>query len=276
LRLFFIFLKKSIKMNFYWVYDIPNWLFFVITSSFFISFSLLGAFLFSNYFEKKIGLSVETNSIVSIFLGLSGVFYGITLGLIAVGTFDNFNSTETIINNESSALGALFSDVSILQSPEKEKLKQTLRDYTHYEVEVAWPMQKNGKIPNGGTEIIQKFEKQLALYEPINAKDQVIYSKLFNQYNGLVEKRRLLLNAINGGLPSTIWLVLLLGACINIVLTWLLVINNKKLDIMVNSLMGLLLASLIFLIAAMDNPFRGEYSVTSDSFQLLLDGIMKN
>jgi Protein of unknown function (DUF4239) len=263
-------------MNFYWVYDIPNWLFFLMTALFFISFSLLGAFLFSRYFEKKLDLTVETNSIISIFLGLSGVFYGITLGLIAVGTFENFNDTEDIINNESSSLGALYSDVSILQSPEKEKLKQTLRDYTYYVVEKAWPMQKMGEVPKGGTEIIQKFERQLAIYEPVNPKDQVIYSKLFNQYNGLIEKRRLRLNAINGGLPSTIWMVLFLGAFINIILTWLLVINNKKLDILVNSLMGLLLGSLIFLIAAMDNPFRGEYSVSADSFQLLLDGIMKN
>ncbi len=262
-------------MDFYWVYDISNWLFFLITEAFFVLFSLLGAFLFSKYFEKKLGLSSETNSIVSIFLGLSGVFYGITLGLIAVGTFDNFNSTESIINNESSSLGALYSDVSILQSPEKEKLKKILQDYTHYVIDVAWPMQKKGEIPKGGNLIIQNFEEQLALYEPINSKDQVIYSKLFNQYNGLVEKRRLRLNSINDGLPATIWLVLFLGAFINIMLTWLLVINNKKLDIMVNTLMGLLLGSLIFLIASMDNPFRGEYCVSSDSFQLLLDGLMK-
>ncbi len=64
-------------------------------------------------------------------MGLSGIFYGITLGLIAVGTFDNFNQTETIINNESSVLGALYSDVNILKKPEKENLKKTLKDYTH-------------------------------------------------------------------------------------------------------------------------------------------------
>ncbi len=262
-------------MNFYWVYDIPNWIFFLITITFFIGFSLLGAFIFSNNLEKKLDLSLETNSIVSTFLGLSGVFYGITLGLIAVGTFDNFNQTESIVNNESSALGALYSDVNILKNPEKEQLKKTLRYYTTYVINVSWPMQKIGKIPTGGTLIMQKFEKQLANYEPLNSKDQVIYSKLFNQYNALIEKRRLRLNAINGGLPSTIWFVLFVGAFVNIILTWLLVINNKKLDIAINVLMGLLLGSLIFLIAAMDNPFRGEYCVSPDSFQMLLSGVMK-
>ncbi len=66
-----------------------------------------------------------------------------------------------------------------------------------------------------------------------------------------------------------------MGAFINIILTWLLVINNRKLDVVINILSGSLLGSLIFLIAAMDNPFRGEYSINADSFQLLLDGLMK-
>ena len=95
-------------------------MFFVLTVSFFIIFSLLGALLFNNVIEKKLGLSDETNNIVATFLGLSGVFYGITLGLIAVGTFENFNKTAEIVNNESSALSALYQDVLMLQQPKKK------------------------------------------------------------------------------------------------------------------------------------------------------------
>jgi Protein of unknown function (DUF4239) len=266
---------KRICMHFYWVYDLPNWLFFLMTVVFFILFSLLGAFLFSSRFEKMLGLTQEHNSIVAIFLSMSGVFYGITLGLIAVGTFENFNQVEDKVNGESSSLAALYRDVEILNHPYKDTLAQTLKRYTVYVVNEAWPLQQKGIVPKGGTVIIDTFQNQLAKYEPTTAKDQIIYSEVFDQFNVLVEKRRLRLNSVNTSLPSTIWLILLLGAFVNIVLTWLLVINNRKLDIVINILSGLLLGSLIFLIAAMDNPFRGEYSVTADSFQLLLDGLMK-
>jgi quinol-cytochrome oxidoreductase complex cytochrome b subunit len=70
-------------MNFYWVYDLPNWLFFLITIGVFVGFALLGAFLFSSKLEKKLALTADHNHIVAIFLGLSGAFYSITLGLIA-------------------------------------------------------------------------------------------------------------------------------------------------------------------------------------------------
>ncbi len=262
-------------MDFYWVYDLPNWQFFLLTVSVFIIFSLLGAFLFSSKLEKILGLTVEHNAIVSTFLSSSGVFYGITLGLIAVGTFENFNATEDKVNNESSALAALYRDVTILENPEKVVLQGILKKYTQYVVNEAWPLQRKGVIPKGGTALIDTFQTYLAHYLPKTDRDKIIYAEVFDQFNVLIEKRRLRLNAVNASLPCTIWLILFMGAFVNIVLTWLLVIGNKKLDIAVNVLSGLLLGSLIFLIAAMDNPFRGEYSVDCSSFQLLLEGLMK-
>jgi hypothetical protein len=262
-------------MNFYWLYDLPNWLFFLVVVGSFVAFSLLGAFLFSDKLEKKLGLTAKNNEVIGVFITLSSVFYGITLGLIAVGTFENFNAVEDKVNNESSSLSALYQDVSVLEKPEKEKLNEILKQYTTYVIKKSWPLQKKGIVPKGGTEIMNTFQIQLARYNPISEKDKIIYAEVFDQYNVLLENRRLRLNAVNASLPTTIWLVLILGAIINIVLTWLLVINNRKLDIVVNILCGLLLGSLIFLIAAMDNPFRGEYCVTADSFQLLLDGLMK-
>jgi hypothetical protein len=262
-------------MNFYWVYDLPNWLFFLITIASFVAISLVGAFIIRGKFERSLGLTVETNNIIGIFLGISGVFYGITLGLIAVGTFENFKSTEDIVQGESSSLAALYRDVTVLELPEKETLKATLKKYTEYVVYQAWPKQRIGEIPTGGTALMNTFQAQLADYMPVSDKDKIIFAEVFDQFNVLIEKRRLRLNAVNSSLPSTIWLVLFVGAFINIVLTWLLVINNKKLDIFINVLNSALLGSLIFLIAAMDNPFRGEFSVDANSFQLLLDGLMK-
>lgn len=263
-------------MNFYWIYDIPNSVFFLITIGFFIAFSLLGAFIFSNYFEKKLGLTSENNDTVNTFLSISGAFYGITLGLIAVGTFENFKALESVVNEEASALSALYRDVSVLEQPtEKAALQQKLKDYTTFVVNTAWAEQRKGIIPTGDTKIIHEFQNLLGTYQIKSEKDNIIFDQVFGQFNTLIEKQRLRLNSVPQGLPASIWVVLFTGAFVNIMLTWLLVINNKKLDILINTLLGALLGSLIFLIAAMDNPFRGEFSVGAEPFSLLLEGLMK-
>jgi len=262
-------------MNLYWIYDMPLWQFFFLTVSVFIGFSLLGAFVFSKIFETKLGLSTKTNEIVSTFLNTSGVFYGITLGLISVANYENFSSAEEIVEAEASSLAALYRDVGLLEKPEKSELQHTLKEYTQYVVEQAWPAQSQGIVPKGGTVLIDSFQVQLANYLPETDRDKIIYSEVFDQFNVLIEKRRVRLSSVSKAMPASVWAVLLVGAFVNIVLTWLLVINNRKLDIIINTLCGLLLGSLIFLIAAMDNPFRGEFSVSAEPFELLLETLMK-
>ena len=262
-------------MNPYWLYDIPSWAFASIVIGFFVSFSLLEPYFLNHYFQKKLLITRENNEAIAAFLSISGVFYGITLGLIAVGTFENFNTTESVVTGESSSLAALYRDVSILESPQKDSLKATLKNYTNYVVNKAWKQQQQGIIPKGGTLIIDQFQKQLSKYQPVSKKDEIIYAEVFDQFNVLVEKRRLRLNSVNASLPATIWYILIMGAMINIAMTWLLVFDNKKLSVTINILSGLLIGTIIFLIAAMDNPYRGEYSVSADSFRMLLDGLMK-
>ena len=94
-------------MNFYWIYDLENWQFFIICISFFVFFCLSGTLIFNKYLDRILKLKKQYNSIIAIFLGLSGVIYGITLGLIAVATFENYNKVESIVFEESSALAAL-------------------------------------------------------------------------------------------------------------------------------------------------------------------------
>ena len=262
-------------MNFYWVYDLTNPQFFLLVVGSFILFALLGAFLFSGKFEKRMKLTKETNNIVTIFLGLSGVVYGVTLGLIAVATFENYSSTEGKADNEASSLAALYRDVNMLEGANKAPLLATLKTYTSHIISEDWPLQQKGIVPTKSTEIVNIFQSQLSSYPLVTPRDQILFQEIVRQFNGFIEKRRQRLNAVNTGLPSLVWLILFIGAFINIVLTWLLVIQNKKLDIAINTGIGLLLGSLIFLIAAMDNPFRGEYCVSSDAFQLLLNGLMK-
>ena len=262
-------------MNFYWIYDIPNWQFFLLCMVSFISFSLLGAFLFRTFFENWMGLKASNNEVVGNFLSVSGLFYGITLGLISVGTFENFQNAESSVSHEASALNGLYRYVDLLEGSEKGQLKILLKDYASYIVGDGWKAQQQGILPKGTSKIVNNFEQILANYKIETDKDKIIFSEVVKQNNKLSEMRRERVNIVQQGLPAAVWLVLFVGAFVVISLTWFLVIANKKLDIAVNVLCGMLLGSLIFLIAAMDNPFRGEFSVSPLPFQLLLDGVMK-
>jgi hypothetical protein len=262
-------------MDFYWIYNMPNWQFFLLCMAFFVGFSLLGAFLFRQFFESWMGLKASNNEVIGNFLSVSGLFYGITLGLISVGTFENFQQAGTSVSAEATALNGLYRDVNLLERAEKLEMKIILKDYAQYMVGEGWKLQQQGVIPNGTSKIVNRFEFFLANYKIESEKDKIVFAEVVHQNNKLSDARRERINLVQQGLPAAVWLVLFVGAFVVVSLTWLLVIANKKLDIAVNVLCGVLLGSLIFLIAAMDNPFRGEFSVSPQPFQLLIDGVMK-
>jgi amino acid transporter len=263
-------------MNFYWIYDLPNWLFLIVCVGFFVVFSLLGAFAFRNFFEKLLGLDEDrSNNVVSTFLSVSGLFYGITLGLIAVGTYTNFGVAETAVSLEAGALNGLYRDVGMLSRPEKSEMQDILRDYAQYMVNEAWALQQQGQVPTGTSAIINRLQEKLMAYPLEGTKEKIVYSEILSANNKLSDMRRARVNLVQAGLPAAVWYVVMIGAVVIIILTWLLVINNRKLDMIVNILTSALLGTLIFLVAAMDNPFRGEFSVSSAPFQSLLDGLMK-
>jgi Protein of unknown function (DUF4239) len=262
-------------MDFYWIYELPNWLFFILTVGFFVLFSLLGTLFVGRLLEKYFGLTEDTNDIVGHFISMSGVFYGITLGLIAVSTYETFGSAESSVTNEANALNTLYRATNLFERSDKEEMRKTLKMYAEYMAKDGWELQREGKIPTGVSAIVDTFQKELIDYRLVTDKDKIIFEQVLKCFNDLSDRRRLRVSNITAGLPATIWVILLLGAFVNIALTWLLVIENRRFDILINTLSGILLGSLIYWIAAMDNPFRGEYSVSPEPFELLLNGTMK-
>jgi hypothetical protein len=70
------------------------------------------------------------NEIVSYFLAAVVLFYGVMVGLIAVGVWEQFTSTDEKVALEASALASLYHDVSAYPEPDRSRLQADLREYT--------------------------------------------------------------------------------------------------------------------------------------------------
>lgn len=67
----------------------------------------------------------------------------------------------------------------------------------------------------------------------------------------------------------------LFGALVNLTLSWLFVVRNVSLHILMNGLLGALIGALIFLIIVLDYPFRGWFKVSSEAFEISYQQLMK-
>ena len=68
---------------------------------------------------------------------------------------------------------------------------------------------------------------------------------------------------VTAGLSGALWALVLIGAVINIAVTWCFHLHNRRMHLWMTVLTSSLLGLMIFLLAAMDHPYLGKLSVSS-------------
>src|SRR6476659_3500370 len=104
--------------------------------------SLLGLFLTRRFLIHRFHSSEGINDAISGTVQAIGVFYGITVGLIAVAVWNTHTQAAELVSHEAAAIGALHRDVSGYPSPLSEQLRSQVRDYAVFVIDNAWPAQQ--------------------------------------------------------------------------------------------------------------------------------------
>jgi hypothetical protein len=79
---------------FYWIYDVPTWLAMPLFGAAFVAIFCLGVIFLSPIIKRRIHRKSGLNEILSAYLQYFGVIYGLLLGLLALGTYENFTNGE--------------------------------------------------------------------------------------------------------------------------------------------------------------------------------------
>jgi len=215
------------------------------------------------------------NDIVGYYFGNVTVLYGITLGLLMVGDWSTLTETQEKVDREASTLAAFYLDVSQYPEPVRGRLQNDLRRYTREVIEVAWPEQQRGVIPRGNVAVVANLGNDLAAFEPASEAQKLLQMESCKKFNQLVEGRRSRLLGVTAGLSGALWALVLIGAVINIAVTWCFHLRNQKMHFWMTALTSSLLGLMIFLLAAMDHPYLGKISVSLQPFQLIYSDLMK-
>jgi hypothetical protein len=261
-------------MSMYWIYDFPNWQLGVAMVALFVSLSLIGLFASRPLMRRLLNASPAHNDIVSFVFAGVGVFYGLALGLIAVATWEDFSDVDAQVSKEAASLAGLYRDLDGYPQPLRGQLEAMLRDYARYVIEKDWPAHRRGAVAEEGSLVLDRIENKIMAFEPTLEREKIVHAETLRSLDAVVQQRGLRLQSVNTGLPAALWSVVLIGSLLNIALTYLFWVENLKLHALLIGTLATFIALLIFLIAVMDNPFRGEFSVSPDAFQMVLDNVM--
>ena len=258
----------------YWIYDYPGWVIGLLFCATLVAFTWIGIFLTRATVHSWLHREKRANEMVGLALSSYFVLFGLLLGLLAVATYQNYSNVDDIVTNEASSLAALYREISSLPEPSRGQLQQRLREYTRYTIEEGWAQQRKGIVPKGEVVRSGLLIRSLLDFEPSNQREEIIYADALRQSVHRNELSRARLSNVTTGLPAVLWWVVAVGVAINVVLIWF-----QDMEVHVHLILGTALASIlglvIFLIAELDNPFRGAISIGPDAIARVYEDVMK-
>jgi cation transport regulator ChaB len=203
------------------------------------------------------------------------VFYGLAVALIAVSVFQTYSDASKVVTGEATALTGIYRDVSSYPEPIRSDLQKQLRDYTDQVINQAWSLQRRGQLSTAGVQHMSNFQAVLDKFEPATEGQKILHAETLHAYNLLIQTRRLRLDAVSTGLPNVMWAVIVIGAFISLSASFFFRVEDVRLHCIEVLLLAVFIGLVIFMIVALDRPFRGDLGIPADPYKLTYDQLMK-
>jgi hypothetical protein len=257
----------------YWIYDYPSWAIGILFVTVLVAVTWVGIFVVRATVHPWLHREKHANEMVGLALSSYFVLFGLLLGLLAVATYQNFSNVGDIVDKEASSMSALWKEFSAYPQPIHGQLQNALREYARYTIEEGWEQQRKGIAPTGEPQRSGLIAKILFSFEPTKDSEKLIHAEALHESTHRIELSRARMENVTLGLPAVLWWVVAFCTLLNIVLIWM-----QDMEIHVHLILGAVLASVlaavIFLIAELDNPFRGEVAIGPDSIAGVYQNVM--
>jgi len=260
---------------FEFAFDLPLALVGPVIVAILCGFGLAGLAFVRRRVLPRLDVRVEDSEFSGAMLQSVMVFYGLAVALIAVNVSQTYNDTSKIVSGEAIAIAALYRDVTSYPEPVRTALQTGVREYTAQVIEQAWPMIRRGQVPTAGVEMINRFQATLDTFEPATEGQKLLHGETLRAYNLLIQARRARLDAVQTGLPNVMWGVIVLGAFIALTSTFFFQVADARLHGILVVLLATFMGLVVFMILALDRPFRGDLGLSPAPYQLVYEQLMK-
>lgn len=203
------------------------------------------------------------------------VLYSLIAALTTVGVWQKHSEVSGIVSAEATGIASLWRDLAAYPPELRAAAEDKLRDYTHQVIHGAWPIQRQGKVPREGVELMNQFQALLHGYEPATEGRKIAHAETLRAFNIMVTARRQRVDSVQSGLPTVMWYVLLPGAIGCVLLSVLFKVDNAWFQGTLVVCLAGFLSMILFVIIALDRPFQGDMAVGPDSYQSVYDMLMK-
>ena len=251
-----------------WFYSHSTWDIAALVCFTVVVFPLIGLYFFHKWVNWH--AREEDTSMTGLSYALCGGIYAVVLAFVAVGTYESMDKSTSIASEEANSLSALAYDTAGLPTPLALKVRYDIDPYIDTVTQKEWPAQQAYQMDDSNYELgwqqVRNISLDLSNYQPANNGQANVKTDMVRLINNLFSARRARLLAARAHLPDAVWQMLIFGLCLVAVYIYLFGPHSFRIHMAVTSLTMLSIGLVFTLIIALDYPFRGDLSVSDESY----------
>ena len=207
------------------------------------------------------------------FSALVGVVFAVMLAFMAIAVWEQLNAAESMVVREASAASDVWRQAAGYPEPLKSRVRTGIRAYLEAVVNEEWPAQQRGQTTVKPWHIFEALHFDVIRFEPRSHGEQAVHQEQLKDLNTLMDQRRARLHAAGQGIDPRVWTVMVIGTTIMVVFTWFFGTDSFHAHVAMTGLFAVAIGLVLYMIAELDYPFRGNAGVPADAFREVLKNI---
>lgn len=256
------------------LYNIPSWLLAIVIVSITVLYSVIGLIIVRRFMSDDV--RAELNDVTSATSATAGIAYAVILAFVGIAAWESFGRADDIVRAEAAAAIDIWLGMRPYPIEFEIKVRQSIEEYINSVIDEEWPLQQKGEYSETGDHIIENLHRLIGDFSPVTNAQLVAHSEINSKINTLAGARRNRISINNRGeIHETVYALIILGTMLVISFTWAMGTRNFMGHLVLTSMLGVSIGLIIFLIVAMDWPFRGEFSIGPDAFEVVREDLKR-
>ncbi len=209
--------------------------------------------------------------LVPLFL-TAGVIYAVLIGFMVVAVWETYDAAHATVSEEATTLVPAYRLTNGMSQKHGDEARAQIRDYAHRVIEEEW---KTLSTEHPGSSHARKdigdlFRGYANLDPAVLAAHSQINAEFLRTVSGIVAARNKRLMEASEGLPPIMWFGSIGGGVIVIGMSFILYMDRRWPQVMMTTVLGLLIGTLLFIMVLLNRPFAGPLALTAEPFEATL------
>jgi hypothetical protein len=253
------------------IYELPNWVLGLSLVLAWVVLGLAAQALFPRRWRERATESDRNVALAS--LGVIATINSLLLAFSAVSVWDSFSAAEQAVSREATAMAQLGRSLAVYGTPESRLARERLRGYGRSVIGKEWPAMQHEQPSQPTLDAFDDVYRSLGDLRPTTAAETALVEHMWTEANDLLTQRRARLEASDGKVPVTLWVVVLVSSLLTLAPVAVLPVTACSRGAIV--VLALALGLVFHFVAAMDRPFLGAERVTSDPIENALANMQR-